>query len=528
MADGVLVGATDRSPVQEVVLYYWPPCFASGETWGPKMIASTLPEAKSVFYGRYCVSLCGEAYAQERIRLPRAEVESSERNYPMAERLVVIGGVAAGMSAAAKARRSDKNLEIVVYEQSGHVSYGSCGFPYFVKGEIPRIEDLIVRTPAHFVKQEIYAHVKHQVLAIDPLEHTVLVHDLETGKEFTDRWDKLILTTGGGAVRPPISGLNLQGIFTLRTVEDAVAIRQWIEQERPQRGVIVGGGYIGLEMAEALAEHGMHVTLVEMLPQVMANMDADMAAHVQEELIEKGVDVRLEHAVKGFEGDGRVREVLAGTERFPAEIVIFSVGVKPAATLAAEAGITLGTTGAVAVDNHQRTNVANIWAAGDVAEALDRVTGKPIYVPLGTTANKQGRVAGENAAGGDAVFPGIVGTAVVKVFDMHAARTGLSERQARREGFDVETVTATASARAHYMPYHPPLHVKLVFERGSQRLLGAQMVGREGVAKRIDVVAAALHAKWTTYDLAELDLSYAPPFSPVWDPILVAANLANR
>lgn len=446
----------------------------------------------------------------------------------MAQRLVVVGGVAAGMSAASKARRTDKNLDIVVYEQSGHVSYGSCGFPYFVKGEIPRIDDVIVRTPEQFAKNNIQVHVHHRVLNIDVVEHTVLVHDLESGKEFREQWDKLLITAGAGATRPPLPGLDLQGIFTLRNVEDAVAIRQWIDEQKPKRGVIIGGGYIGLEMAEALAEHGIQVTLVEMLPQVMSNMDADMANHVQQELERQNVETRLECAVTAFEGDERVREVVAGGANIPADIVIFSVGVKPTATLAAEAGITLGQTGAVAVDDHQRTSCDNVWAAGDVAEALDLVTGKPTYVPLGTTANKQGRVAGENAAGGDASFKGIVSTAVVKVFDVHAARTGLSERQARADGFDVEAVTATAGARAHYMPEHPPIHIKLVFERGSQRLLGGQMVGTEGVAKRIDVIAAALHARWTTYELAELDLSYAPPFAPVWDPILVAANLANR
>ncbi len=446
----------------------------------------------------------------------------------MTDRLIVIGGVAAGMSAAAKARRTRKDMEIVVYEQTGYISYGSCGFPYVIKGEIPRIQDVIVRTPQDFIKQNIFAHVRHQVLEIDPQQHTLQVRNLETGAEFTDHWDRLILSTGGSATRPPIPGLDLPGIFTLRNVEDTIAIHDWIARQRPQRGVIVGGGYIGLEMAEALAAHGIQLTLVEMLPQVMGNMDADMAAHVQEELVRQHVDLRLEHGVEAFVGNGRVREVVAAGQHFPADIVIFSVGVKPAATLARAAGIALGPTGAVAVDDHQRTNVEQIWAAGDVAEALDLVTGKPTYVPLGTTANKQGRVAGENAAGGDAAFKGIVSTAVVKVFDCEAARTGLSERHARAEGLDIETVTATANSRAHYMPDHQSLHVKLVFERGSQRLLGAQMVGGEGVAKRIDVIAAALHAHWTTYDLAELDLSYAPPFAPVWDPILVAANLANR
>ena len=446
----------------------------------------------------------------------------------MSERLIVVGGVAAGMSAAAKARRTNPDLEIEVYEKTGYVSYGACGIPYFVKGEIPNVDDLIARTPEQFAKQRIYAHTYHEVLDINVENHTVRVRNLDTGEEFTDHWDKLILTTGGVAARPPIPGLDLPVIFTVRTPEDGLAIRQWIAEQRPTRGLIVGGGYIGLEMAEALAAHGIHVTIVEMLPQVMPNMDADMVEHIQAELERQGVDLQLEHPVEAFEGDGRVREVVAGGEHFPADIVIFSVGVKPNVTLAKQAGIVLGPTGAVAVDDHMRTNVPNVWAAGDVAEVHHLVTGKPAYIPLGTTANKQGRVAGTNAAGGDAAFGGVVGTAVVKVFDLHAARTGLSEREAREEGFDVAIVTIKSSSKAHYMPHPSPIHVKLVFEKGSHRLLGGQIVGREGVAKRIDIIATALHAGWTTYDLAKLDLAYAPPFSPVWDPILVAANVASR
>ncbi len=446
----------------------------------------------------------------------------------MGERLIVVGGVAAGMSAAAKARRVNRDLDIVVYEKSGYVSYGSCGFPYFIKGDIPRIENLIVRTPEQFAKQGIEAHVHHEVLYIDTVVKSVRVRNLETGEEFTDSWDKLILTTGGVAAKPPIPGLELPGIFTLRTPEDALAVREWIEDQQPKQGVVVGAGYIGLEMAEALAANGIAVTVVEMLPQVMPTMDADMAQLVQEELERQHVNLYLEHPVEGFEGKSRVQQVIAGGVAFPADIVIFSVGVRPNVTLAKEAGIALGPTGAVAVDDHQRTNVPNVWAAGDVAEAYHLVTGKPAYIPLGTTANKQGRVAGTNAAGGDATFPGIVGTSVAKVFDLQVARTGLSERQAREAGFDVTSITIKSSSRAHYMPGHKPIHVKLVFEKESHRLLGAQMVGAEGVAKRIDVLAAALHAGWTTYDLAKLDLSYAPPFAPVWDPILIAANVANK
>lgn len=446
----------------------------------------------------------------------------------MSKRLVIVGGVAAGMSAASKARRLDKNLEIVVYEQSGYVSYGSCGFPYLIKGEIPRLEDVVVRTPQDFAKQGIQAHVQHRVMKIDPAEQTVWVRDLKTQTEFTTPWDKLILTTGGVAVKPPIPGLDLPGIFTLRAVEDAVAIQHWLEQTQPRRAVIVGGGYIGLEMAEALAARGLHLTLVEALPQVLPIMDSEMAEPVQQELERQGVGVHLEHPVTAFEGRDRVQAVVAGGQQFPADLVIFSVGIKPGVSLAQQTGLALGPTGAVAVDDHQQTNHPHIYAAGDVAEARHMVTGKPTYVPLGTTANKQGRVAGANAAGGNDRFAGIAGTAVVKVFELEAARTGLSERQARAEGFEVETVKISAPAKAHYMPDHTSIQVKLIFERGSQQVLGAQMVGQSGVAKRIDVVAAALQAGWTTYDLGDLDLSYAPPFAPVWDPILVAANIANR
>lgn len=446
----------------------------------------------------------------------------------MRKRVIVVGGVAAGMSAASKARRTNPDLDIVVYERSGYVSYGSCGFPYAIKGEIPQVEHVVVRTPEQFAKQGITALVRHEVTAIDPAARTVRVRNLCDGVEFEDRWDMLLITTGGVASRPSFPGIDLPGVFTLRTVEDALAIRSWIADHRPTRGAIIGGGYIGLEMAEALAAHGIVLTLVERLPQVLPNLDPELAGHVQAELTRQGVEVRLGQTVEGFDGDERVREVVADGQRIPAEIVILGVGVRPNVELARAAGVALGPTGAIAVDDRQRTNLPDVWAAGDVAEAYHRVTGKPAWMPLGTTANKQGRVAGANIAGGDARFAGIVGTTVVKVFDLEAASSGLSEARARAEGYTVQSVSATSSSRAHYMPGHQPIHVKLVYESGTRRLLGGQMVGREGVAKRIDVIATALHQGMTVDELADLDLSYAPPFAPVWDPVLVAANLARR
>ena len=447
----------------------------------------------------------------------------------MPERMVVIGGVAAGMSAAAKARRVNREMEIVAYEKSGYVSYGSCGIPYFIKGDIEDVPDLVVRTPEQFARSGIEVHVHHEVLKVDTEGRTVLVRDLETGQEFGDHYDKLILTTGGRATKPPIPGIDLKHIYTLRVVEDAVAVRSFLRERKPERAVIVGGGYIGLEMAEALSPYVSDLTVVEMLPQVLPNMDEEFATMAAEEIQRNGVKLALESPVEAFYGrNGEVRAVIAGGKTYPADLVILSVGVRPNAALARDAGIALGPTGAVAVNDRQETNVPGVYSAGDVAEAYHLVTGKPAYIPLGTTANKQGRVAGENAAGGKATFGGVVGTAVVKVFGLEVARTGLTVREAEKEGFDVATATIKSISRAHYYPGHKPLHVKLVFERGTKRLLGAQMVGQEGAALRIDVLAAALHAHWTVEDVGNLDMAYAPPFAPVWDPILIAANVAKK
>ncbi|PID85596.1 MAG: NADH oxidase [Chloroflexi bacterium] len=476
----------------------------------------------------------------------------------MAEKLIIIGGVAAGMSAAAKARRVNPDLEIVVYEQSGYISYGACGFPYFIKGDIPAVDDLISRTPAQMAKQGITALVHHEVTAIHPAQQTVRVLNHKTGAEFTDRWHKLILATGARVTKPPIPGIQLPGVFTLRTVEDAVAIRKWLVEEKPKQGVIVGAGYIGLEMAEALRAHGVDVTIVDMAAQVMPTLDADMAEFVRDELAANGVKICLQQPVKSFVGPAqvedvvrqvtthvqnhgdtlsshklngrfRIREVVTPNHVFPADIVIFGVGSRPNTAIAEAAGIRLGTTGAVAVDVEQRTSIPHIWAAGAVAEVFHLPLQTHTYIPLALTANKQGRIAGNNAAGGAVVrFGGVVGTAVVKAFDLTIAHAGLTEKYAAMHGLEAESVLIKASSRAHYMPGSEPIHVKLVYEKNTQRLLGAQMIGKDGVAKRIDVVAAALKSAWTVRDIANLDLAYAPPFAPVWDPLLVAANVALR
>lgn len=469
------------------------------------------------------------------------------------ERLIVVGGVAAGMSAAAKARRVNPDMEIIVYEKSGYISYGACGFPYYIKGDVADIEALLARTPAQMAEQGVVAHTRHEVQAIDAGRRIAAIYDHNTGRKRFEPWDKLILAAGASVSRPPIPGINLNGIFSLRTVEDALAIRHWLEEMQPRHGVIVGGGYIGLEMAEALAAHGVAVTIVDAADQLMSSLDVEIAGLIQAELEAEGVTIRLGEMVRSFIGERlvtditqrvtalvmgqgggsldnrfRVREVVTDKQSYPADIVIFGVGSRPNVVLAQQAGVKLGQTWAVAVDARQRTNIPNIWAAGAVAEAFHRVLGQPIYFPLAQVASKQGRVAAVNAAGGRASFAGTVGTAVVKTFDLEVAQTGLSEKAARGQDWAVDSVTIKASSRAHYMPGQATIHLKLVFDQNTQRVLGAQMIGKDGVAQRINIIAAALQAEWTIPDLAALDLAYAPPFAPVWDPVLVAANVANR
>lgn len=482
----------------------------------------------------------------------------------MAERMIIVGGVAAGMSAAAKARRVNHAMEIVVYEKSGYVSYGACGFPYFIKGEIARVEKLLARSPAQFQKDGIQVHTRHEVTVIHPDGQTVEVMDLDSGRVFSDCWDALILATGGRILRPRIPGSNLRGIFSLRTVEDALAIKEWIETRQPRQAIILGAGYVGLEMAEALHAHGIRVTLIEQQGQVLPGMDADMAALAQTALERNGVDVLLNTGVTSFIGENlvqaitervvcalgdaigsadhpkgsgangtrpgglAVREAVLGYHALPADMVILGMGGRPNVDLARQAGITLGATGAVAVDAQQRTNLPGIWAAGAVAEAYHRLLERPIYMPTAPVASKQGRVAGTNAAGGQSAFPGIYGTSTAKVFDLAVAQTGLTEKQAAQTSYTANSVVITSSSRPGYMPGSAPVHVKLVYEAGSQRLLGAQMAGDASIAKRIDVISAGLQAGWTISDLAELDLSYSPPYAPVWDPILTAANIADR
>lgn len=446
----------------------------------------------------------------------------------MAKRLVVVGGVAGGTSAAAKAKRTNPQWDVVIFEKGPYVSYGGCGLPYYVEGEIGKKEDLVVRWPHQFKEQGIDVYTHSEVKAIHLDKGEVEVFHAQEGKTLRYPFDALVVATGARPLVPPFPGRDLEGIHVLRTPDHGEAIRRELESGRVKKAVVVGGGFIGVEMCEALLPWGVEVTVVELLDQILPPMDKDMADLVARYLEEQGVRILTSHGVEGFLGRERVEKVVAGGEEVPADLVILSIGVRPNVELAKEAGIEIGPTGAIAADERMETNVEGVFTAGDCAEARHIITGEPVYIPLGTTANKQGRVAGTNAVGGEAVFKGVLGTAIFKAMDLGGAMTGLTEKEATKKGIPYKVARITARDRAHYYPGGKRLTVKLVYHAETGRLLGGQLVGRWTSVKRIDAIAVALYAGMTVEDFSRQDLAYAPPFSPVWDPLLVAANKAVR
>jgi NADPH-dependent 2,4-dienoyl-CoA reductase/sulfur reductase-like enzyme len=438
------------------------------------------------------------------------------------ERLVVIGGVAAGMSAASRARRINPELEIVVLEKGEYVSYGACGLPHLVSGVVCDPKDLLVYTPEFFRdRRAIYVYTGHEAMEIIPGKKQLQVR---RGSEvFPLNYDKLIITTGGAPV-VTIPGADSPGVFTCNNLASALALRSFLTERRPQRGVVIGAGYIGLEVAEALRIRGLEVALLERSEHLLEDIEPDIRQRVAERLAQHTVDIELKTAVSTIDpaGDGALVVSYGPRQTLQADVVVLSTGIRPRAELAARAGVELGASGAIRTDDRQQTNLPGVYAAGDCVETLHRVSGGPAYVPLGPAANKQGRVAGENAAGGNATFPGVVGTLVTKVFQLEVARTGLSWVAARAAGFQPEVVKIDSRSRAKYLG-GKPLRVTLVVDRPSGRLLGGQLVGEEGAARRVDVLATALAARMTVGDFVHLDLSYAPPFGPVYDPLLVAA-----
>jgi NADPH-dependent 2,4-dienoyl-CoA reductase/sulfur reductase-like enzyme len=446
----------------------------------------------------------------------------------MTERIVVVGGVAAGMSAAAKAKRTNRSQEVIAFEKGPYISYAACGMPYFLAGDVPAQSDLVVRTPEQMAKQGVDVRTKHMVLEIDPAAQQVAVRDLDARRQLSVSYDNLVIATGARPFMPRVPGSELRGVFGLRSLESGLRLQQYLADVKPTRAVIVGGGYIGVEMAETLRRLGLEVTMLIRSGEVMrTTLDDELRALIHGELASQGVEI-VKGAPIGYEGDQKLEAVSSAQGSHPCGIAIIGIGVQPNVELAESAGLTLGATGAIATDERMQTNQPGIYAAGDCAEAMHLVTGKPTHMPLGSTANKQGRVAGENAAGGQARFAGIVGTMVVRCFDLVAASTGLSAAEARSAGFDVAETTIQAKHISHYFPGAEDLHVKLVVDAEDRRLLGGQLVGKKGVAKRIDTLATALYNRMNIDELRQLDLSYAPPFAPVWDPILVAANVAAK
>lgn len=441
------------------------------------------------------------------------------------EHIVILGGVAGGMSAASKARRVAPDARVTVYTDEYDISYAGCGLPYYTEGLMER-EDLFARSPGQFESEGIEVHRGFRALAIHPAEKKVTIRDPQ-GAEKRERYDKLIIAMGARPVVPDIPGVDLPSVHRVKNVDDATGIRRVLRGGGVKKAVVIGGGFIGAEMTEALHGYGVQVTLVEMAPQILTILDEEMAKLVEDYLRDKGVDICLGEGATAIEGDENHCVVVTQKQRIEADIAILAIGVRPNSEIAADCGIELSAKGAIKVNERMETNLPDIYAAGDCAAAPHLITGVDAWVPLGSTANKQGRVAGDNAAGGSSTFKGIVGTSIFRTMDMEVARTGLSMREAAALGFDAWDSTVRTSTLVGAFPGTGKMHTKLVMEKGTNRLLGAQIVGSARSAKRIDTLAALLYMGGTLDDLSRLDLAYAPPFAEVWDAFLIAANVAK-
>ena len=440
--------------------------------------------------------------------------------------LIVVGGVAAGAKAAARARRVNRDIAITVYQDESEVSYTACGQPYYLSGLVPSREALIIRRASEFKADGIEVHLRHRALNVSTEERVVKVRDLDRNSIAVVPYDRLILATGARPVIPAVPGSHLDGIVTLRTMAELDRFRSALDRLMPKSAVIVGGGYLGLEVAESLHALGVTVTIVERLERLFSRLDPEMSQRVHDYLMAQGVRVVVDDGVAEItENAGRVAAVVTASGRkLPAELVVLAIGIRPNVELAEQGGIALGPTGAIAVDPRMETNVKGVFAAGDCAQSFHRLTRVPIWNPLGDIANLQGRVAGENAAGGNARFPGVLGTGIFKTFDLNVGLTGLSEAAAREAGLSPIAAVISARDKARYYPGAHELTLKLIAESGSGRLLGAQAVGPGAVDKMIDIAATALLGGLSCRDLENADLAYAPPFSPVLSPIIVAAS----
>ena len=445
-------------------------------------------------------------------------------------KVVIVGGVAGGASAAARIRRLDETAEIIVFERTGYVSYANCGLPYFVGGVITDPGALTLQTPESFLRRfRVDMRVHHEVEAINPGLKTVTVRNLETGEVFDEPYDKLLLSPGAKPTVPRLAGVDGKRVFTLRTVEDTFAMRNFVVEKAPKSAVVAGGGFIGLEVAENLCEMGVEVTIVQRPKQVLAPLDADMACQLHALLRSHGIGLKLGSSVAGFEErDGKVSTLLEGEEPLVSDMVVLAIGVTPDTAIAQAAGLEMGPKGSIVVNDRMEASVPDIYAVGDAVQVVDAVTGLDALVPLAGPANKQGRIAADNICGGYSYYRGSQRSSVIKLFNMTAATTGINEKLAQAAGIDYEKVVLSPANHAGYYPGGKVMTCKILYERGSLRLLGAQIVGYEGVDKRIDVLATAIFAGLNAVDLKDLDLAYAPPYSSAKDPVNMAGFMIEN
>ena len=448
-------------------------------------------------------------------------------------KVIIVGGVAGGATAAARIRRLDEQAEILVFERSGYISYANCGLPYYIGGVIENPQQLTLQTPESFFSRfRVHMKVHHEVTAIHPERKTVSVKNLESGEVFEESYDKLLLSPGAKPTQPRLPGVGIDKLFTLRTVEDTFRIKEYINQNHPKSAVLAGGGFISLELAENLRELGMDVTIVQRPKQLMNPFDSDMASFIHSEMRRHGIKLALGHTVEGFveKGDG-VEVLLKEEPSLCADMIVLAIGVTPDTYLAGEAGLELGIKGSILVNDRMETSIPDIYAVGDAVQVKHYVTGQEALISLAGPANRQGRIAADNICGGDSRYPGSQGSSVIKVFDMTAASTGLNETNAKKAGLDVDKVILSPMSHAGYYPGGRLMTMKVVFEKETYRLLGAQIVGYEGVDKRIDVLATAIHTGMKATELKDLDLAYAPPYSSAKDPVNMAGfmvdNLSN-
>lgn len=445
-------------------------------------------------------------------------------------KVVIVGGVAGGATAAARIRRLDEDAEITIFEKSGYISYANCGLPYYIGGEISDREELTLQTPESFnARFRVDVKVRHEVVAINPDRKTVTVRNLSGGEVFEEKYDKLVLSMGAKPIRPNLPGIDDERIFTVRNVEDTFRIKDYIDATKPERAVVIGGGFIGIEMAENLRRLGTEVTLVEAAPQLMAPFDGDMAAFIHAEVRAAGVKLVLGGMVDGFESNGKSLGVrLKDGVTISCDMAVLAIGVAPDTALAKDAGFELGIKGSIVVNERMETSVSDVYAVGDAVQIKNFVTGKPALISLAGPANKQARIAADNICEKDSRYNGAQGSSVIKVFRLTAAATGINERTAKSEGIDADKVILSPMNHAGYYPGGKIMTMKVVFEKGTYRLLGAQIVGFDGVDKRIDVLATAIRAGMKVTDLTELDLAYAPPYSSAKDPVNMAGFMAEN